>query len=474
MPRSGGAPSRRFAVQAIDWRPTVVSWLGRRRSVRFRVTGLATLLVAIVLVVVAVALLLVQHRALTAAVDDGLRRRADDLAAVVAVAVPATLAGSGDDDAGQLVTPTGEVAASSGNLAGFGPIAPDPGSVETIRTLRIAGPDDDFRVLSRSVQSPAGRLVLHVATAADDIADSVAVLQTSLLIAIPIALVVLALVAWWLVGRALQPVEAIRSRVAAVDETDLASRVPVPDSGDEIARLAETMNEMLDRIEGGIAALQRFVADASHELRSPLTRMRSELEVDLANLNGANSAATLRSVLAEVIALQTLVEDLLYLARSDAGRQPMQAETVDVDDLLLEEVGRLQSSNRLTVDVSQVSAGQVMGDRSQLRRLVHNLTDNAARHAVSRVGLGLTESGDWVEIRIEDDGPGIAPDQRERVFDRFARTDESRSRDDGGSGLGLAIVRDIASRHGGEVSVDPAYAAGARFVVRLPRPLDQR
>ena len=431
------------------------------------------MLVAVVLLVVAVALLLVQQRALTGAVDDGLRRRADDLVAVIAVAPPSTLAGSGDDDAGQLVTPAGEVVAASSNLSGSGPIASDPGATEIIRTLPIAATNDDFRVLSRSVQSPGGRLVLHVATAADDISDSVAVLRTSLLIAIPIALAALALVVWWLVGRALQPVEAIRSRVAAIDELDLATRVPVPDTGDEIARLAVTMNLMLDRIEEGVAALQRFVADASHELRGPLTRIRAELEVELADPEDADPVAVLRSVLADTVALQSLVEDLLYLARSDAGRQPIRSETVDIDDLLLEEAARLRAGSRVSVDVSNVSAGQVVGDRSQLRRLVQNLADNAARHSVSGVAFTLTESATDVEMSIGDDGPGIAPDQREVIFDRFARTDEGRSRDGGGSGLGLAIVRDIAQRHGGEVFVDPEYAGGARFVVRLPRPLDQ-
>jgi signal transduction histidine kinase len=227
------------------------------------------------------------------------------------------------------------------------------------------------------------------------------------------------------------------------------------------------MNDMLARVERGVARQQAFAADASHELRSPLTRMRSEIEVELAT--GANpDSATLRSVLEEASEMEHLLSDLLYLARSDAGDQPTRATTLDLDDVVLEEIGRRRGSERITIDASSVSAAQVWGDPIQLARAVRNLLDNAVRHARHTVTLSLTESGAEAILVVADDGPGIPADQAERIFERFARIDEGRTRRDGGTGLGLSITTDIVARHGGTVRVDPTVPAGARFEVRLP------
>jgi len=225
---------------------------------------------------------------------------------------------------------------------------------------------------------------------------------------------------------------------------------------------------MLDRIESGVVGLQRFVADASHELRSPLTRIRTELEVDLADLAESDPVATHRSVLEETVALEQLVADLLFVARTDAGRQTLRVEPLDLDDLVLAEVERLRASTILVLDVSRVSAGQVVVDRGQMVRAIRNVADNAARHAAGVVIFELREDEGEVWLLVADDGPGIPPQDQERVFERFARTDEGRSRDVGGSGLGLAIVRDVIERHGGTVDVDAHYTPGARLVIRLP------
>lgn len=436
-------------------------------SVRFRVTALATVIVAVLLVTVALALLIVQKQTLTAAVDDALRRRAEDLAAVVAVTVPAALSGSDDDNAAQIVAGDGTVLVSSLNVNDDQPMAPDPGQLEVIAERALDEPDDAFRVLSRATESGQGRLIIHVATATDEISDSVEVLRNSLLVVIPLAIALLAATIWWLVGRALDPVEAIRTEVMAISQADLDRRVPVPDTDDEVSRLAVTMNLMLDRLEDGVSRLRRFVADASHELRSPLTRIRSELEVDLADSAVADPIATHRSVLEETVAMQRLVDELLYLARADAGQELRGAEPVDLDDVLLAEADRLRAHG-LTVGMSQVSAGQVVGDRAQLVRAIRNLTDNAARHAVAVVTLELSETDAEIVLAVADDGPGVPSEHAEHIFERFARTDEGRSRDEGGSGVGLAIVRDVVERHGGTVIIDTGHDAGARFVVRLP------
>ena len=311
-------------------------------------------------------------------------------------------------------------------------------------------------------------MILHVAAATDDVTDSVAALRNSLLVALPLTVAVLAMTIWFVVGRALRPVEEIRQQVDAITETDLGRRVPVPASEDEIERLAATMNGMLDRLERGVSRLQSFVADASHELRSPLTRIRSELEVDLANPDRADLASTHASVLDEAVAMEQLVADLLYLARSDAGEQPMRLQPVDLDDLVFTEAERQRGRRDTRIDVSGVSGGQVMGDHAQLRRLVRNLASNAHRFAASTVSFSVGEEGDAVVLAVTDDGPGIAAADRQRVFDRFSRADEGRARDDGGSGLGLAIARDIVIRHGGSIAIDPETTSGTRVVVRFP------
>ena len=440
-----------------------------KHSVRFRVTLLATLIVAVVLTTVSIVIVLVQQATLTAALDDSLRLRAGDLASTIAVSLPETLAGSDDDTAAQLTTHTGDVLVASSNLGGLAPIGPVPTAGEVIADRSIAVPDASFRVLSRFVPSPQGTVILHVAAATDDVSDSVGALWVSMLVAIPVTVTLLAATVWWMVGRALRPVEEMRREVDAITESDLSRRVPVPVAKDEVGRLAVTMNSMLGRVEPGVERLQRFVADASHELRSPLTRMRTELEVDMADQAAADMAATHASVLQEAIAMERLVGDMLFLARSDAGRQDSRFEAVDLDDLLLEVAERLRAETDLDVDVADVSAGRVVGDRAQLRRVVENLARNAGAYARSSVRLSLGEVDDVTVMSFDDDGPGIAAADRDRVFDRFTRTDEGRSRDDGGSGLGLPIVRDIVGRHGGTIGIEGSSEGGARFVVSLPR-----
>jgi signal transduction histidine kinase len=289
-----------------------------------------------------------------------------------------------------------------------------------------------------------------------------------LAVVVPILLIVLGALIWYLVGRTLRPIEAIRAEVADIGATDLHRRVPEPPGDDEVARLARTMNEMLDRVEAANERQQRFVADASHELRSPLTRMRSELEVDLAHPERADLMATHRSVLDETTHLQHLVDDLLHLARSDervpvGGREP-----VDLDDIVLSEAQRVRTETAGKVDVTRVSAAQVRGDPQQLARAVRNLTDNAARHARSMITFTLAEREQTAVLTVADDGPGIPADQTERIFERFTRLNDARTSGSAGAGLGLAITRDVVQRHGGTVGVDAEYERGTRFRVTLP------
>jgi signal transduction histidine kinase len=322
--------------------------------------------------------------------------------------------------------------------------------------------------MTRRVDGPDGPRQIEVVASLEDVDESTETLRSSLLVAIPAVVVLLAALVWWLVGRTLRPVEAIRSEVARIGGHDLDRRVPVPRGNDEIARLGRTMNTMLDRVEEANVRQERFVADAAHELRSPLTRMRSELEVDEADPGHADTAATRRSVLDETIALQRLVDDLLHLARADSGTGPAVNVPVDLDDLVLRQVRRLRAGNRVSVDVGGVSAAQVVGDPDQLGRAVRNLADNAVRHAATEITFTLVETDRVARLTVADDGPGIPPAAREQVFDRFARLDDARVRDDGGTGLGLAITRDIVEAHGGTVVIDDHAGPGTRFVVTIP------
>lgn len=445
----------------------------RSSSIRFRITALAALSVAIVLVLASIGLVAVHRRQLTANVDLALAQRAQDLTALVETADLATveLAATEQEGFAQVLSTEGEVIGFSPNLKGAPPLPIDyeAGTPETIRTVPGLAVDDDvFRVLSRTVQT-AGRLgVLHVGTTLDGVAESTGALTGTLVGSIPVVVVLLAGVVWWLVGRTLEPVENIRTEVAEIGATDLHRRVPLPKAMDEIGRLAETMNTMLGRLEGSVERQKRFVGDASHELRSPLARMRSEIEVDLAMAPKDLDAARLQSLRQEVVAVQRLVEDLLLLARLDADQLPVRAEAVDLDDLVLREGRRLKADGRVAVDMSGVSGAQVTGDPLQLARAIKNLSDNAERHASRAVTFTLAESDGQAIFTISDDGPGIPAGHADKIFERFVRVDDARGLATGGSGLGLAITREIIERHGGIVELDPAHNPGARFVVTLP------
>jgi signal transduction histidine kinase len=442
------------------------------RSMRFRITAIATVVVGLVLLGVAAALVASQDRQLIANLDTSLRQRADDIVALLVDDVPAELGAGGTGALAQLVAADGSVAAASANLIGRPAIevglsdsAED--RIRSVSTLTIEDDDDSFRILSRSLELATAPYVLHVGASLEAVGEASEALTSSLAIAIPFVVVLLAGLIWLLVGRTLRPVEAIRAEVAAIDGNHPDHRVPVPGTGDEIALLAGTMNLMLERLAHAATQQQRFVADASHELRSPLTRMRSELEVDLLTVRDTERVR-LESIRDEVVGLQQLVEDLLHLARTDAGEQHIEPVLVDMDDIVFEAARTAQAHGRLTVDLSGVSGAQVHGDRSQLRRAVQNIVDNAERYAVGRITISLIEVSGWAQLTVADDGPGIPDADRDLVFERFGRLDDSRNRRSGGTGLGLAIAREIVRRHGGDIDLVAAGGPGATFVMRLP------
>lgn len=448
-------------------------------SVRARVTVVATLVVALVLVLASVGLVLALRRSLTRSLEETLTHEADS---VVEDAdrgdVPEVLDLAGDDDAaGQVVVgSSGTVVAASANLTGRAALVADAPLEPSTRTVDDVLEDGDhFLVVTRTVPSTNAPLVVVVGAPLDDVTDATRALTRSLLVGVPVVVALLAGLVWWLVGRTLRPVEAIRAEVGEIGGSDLHRRVPVPPGDDEVARLATTMNAMLGRVERASERQQRFVADASHELRSPLTRIRSEVEVDLAHPADADPTATARSVLEEVDGLQHLVDDLLLLARADA--EPSGATTgarVDLADVALDEAHRLRlGTDGPRLDVAGVEPAVVQGQRDALSRLVRNLLENGVRHAAGVVAVStrVDGAGGRVLLTVADDGPGIPATDAARIFERFARLDESRAAGTGGTGLGLAIAREVAERHGGTVELLADGAgplSGACFVVSLP------
>ena len=438
-------------------------------GIRVRITLIALTTMALVLMLTAVALLALHQRVLTDSLDESLESRSEEIATLLETdQLSPTITGQGDDDAiAQVVDPSGRVIASTVNYIGQPPLTTPDADTRTFQTVRLVTQDRRMRLHSRL----AGDMAVHTAASFDEVEDSTAALRRGLLVTVPVAVILLGLVIWRTVGRALKPVDEISSRVGEITATNLHLRVPQAATADEIGRLADTMNDMLDRLQRSAEQQRRFVADASHELRGPLTRIRTELEVDLLHPADSDLTATHRSVLEEAGSLQRLIDDLLTLARLDASvasAATADRRLVDLDDVVFHETNRLRSVGRVTVDVSGVTAVQAMGHPEQLKRVVRNLADNAHRYARSTITIGLSERDGIAQLTVADDGPGIPRADSERIFERFTRLDEARASDSGGTGLGLAITREIVERHGGTIVVDPQSTTGALFVVRLP------
>ena len=438
----------------------------RLATIRAITTIVATIVVAIALTVGAIALVAAAQRTMVDEVTEAAGKQAAEVVGQLESGRPPVLEVAGSDEQMvQVMTPAGAVVASSSNVAGEPAVARlAPGqSAQVITPLD----NDAFIAVAQSAQTANGQRIVLVARALVDVLDTTKALTRLLIIGLPVMLAVVALATWFAVGRALAPVEAIRREVDEVSAAQLHRRVPQPKADDEIGRLAATMNRMLERLESARNSQRRFVSDASHELRSPITTIRQHAEVALAHPDRVTAAELAEVVLAEQQRMHRLVEDLLLLARVDE-HVPLTRAAVDLDDLAFEEGHRLRSTTSKRVDTSGVNAVRVQGDADALRRMLRNVAENAVRHASSRVDVTLVERGEEVVLTIDDDGPGIPATERARVLQRFVRLDEARSRDEGGSGLGLSIVDEVVRAHGGSMSIEQSPLGGARIVITLP------
>lgn len=323
---------------------------------------------------------------------------------------------------------------------------------------------DRFAISTARVETPRGSLVLNVASPLGDLQRTVNRISNALLIFVPILVGLVGAMTWFMTGRALRPVSDITKQVQVISGRTLHARVPEPAVDDEIGELARTMNAMLDRLEAAVERQKRFVSDASHELRSPVASIKTQLETALMHPETADWPAVASTLLAEDIRLELLVDNLLALARLDEGVRRTPTE-VDLDEVVFEQTSR---TFRVPVDRSRVGAGRVVGVPQELTSVVRNLVDNATRHAQSQVRVTLATTGPFVRLTVEDDGPGIAVADRPRVFERFTRLEEGRARDRGGSGLGLALCQRVVEASGGRIFIETSELGGASFVVELP------
>jgi signal transduction histidine kinase len=455
-------------------------------SVRARSVLAAGLVVALALGAGAAVLFYVLQRSMLNSLDQAADARASDIADRVTVIGEDGLdqqlkVTARDDQIVQLVNSHGKVVASSrskvdakdgqlGDDRAFTGLRAQPGLVqhEHVGPRKIFDKQRPYIVLARGVAHDGRNYSIIVATSFRPQRQSIQALVSFAAIGLPILVLLAAGATWVLVSRALRPVEAIRKRVSGIGAGDLDDRVPIPPTRDEVFRLAVTMNQMLDRLQSAQLAQRQFVADASHELRSPLATLAATLEVAAADPTG-QAWADLHQVMEEETGrMAVLVENLLLLAKIDDQGMLLSRADVDLDDLLEEETRRLRAATALQV-TTEIHPVRVEGDVLRLGQAIRNVVDNALRHATSAIHLSLGTHENEAVLVVQDDGPGIPPDERERVFERFVRLDDSRDRASGGSGLGLPIVLEIIRGHGGQVEIhDSALGSGAAVLIRLP------
>jgi signal transduction histidine kinase len=440
-------------------------------GLRARLTAVATALVALALLAGTGLLLVALQRSLIAALDESARQRARDVAALVDTGrLPNPIPVAAGTPLVQVVDAQDRVVAAATGSDRLVPVLPPDdvasvraGGVRTIDGARL-GLSGQFRVVGEPAGTDDPQTVL-VAMSLSDVEGSLQVVRTAVIVGGPLLVAGFGVVCWLLVGSALRPVAALREGAEEITTTRPAGRLPVPSANDEVRRLALTLNDMLDRLERSSVRQRSFVADAAHELRSPLTAIRAQLEVALAHPGDAEWRQVSTDALADVERLSHLVDDLLVLARVEDGAPGRPTEAVDLARVADDVIARTVTD----VLLRRVGAGEVVvrADLDAMTRIVANLVDNAVRHAATAVTVEVRYgTGGSAVLTVADDGPGILASQRERVFERFTRLDDARSRDAGGAGLGLPIVRELVWSQGGEVTLED-NAPGLRAVVRF-------
>ena len=417
---------------------------------------------------------------LSSSIDDALRTRVDDLARQLQAAGPEGVGLGGARDEGaedilsEVLSSDGTVVASSEALKPTSVLSPEQfASARRALTYfdagEVPGIEGQARLLARPVDTEDGPFVVVTGASTGDRAETLAGLVTTFAIGGPIALLLASALGYGLATLALRPVEAMSARAARITLERSGERLPLPAADDEIGRLGRTLNEMLARIEASIERERAFVADAGHELRTPIAILRSELELGLRPDRDREEARdAMRSAIEEAARLQRLAEDLLALARSDAARLPIELRPVLIADLLARSsqrfAGRAESADR-EIEVETDPALIWVLDADRIESVLGNLVENALRHGAGTIAMRAGRDAGELVIVVSDEGPGFPPGFADRAFDRFARAETGRT--SSGTGLGLAITKAVVEAHGGTVSA--AAGSGAPVTVRIPR-----
>ncbi|MFG2561732.1 sensor histidine kinase [Streptomyces sp. NPDC048496] len=443
------------------------------RSLRLRLTAAAAVVMTAGLAGAAALLVVWLHASLISGLDQTALQSAQVVASYedsdrIPAEVPLTDHG---EVAVQVVDAGGKVSSSSANLRGRPRAFTFPASessiprAHTVHDIPVGG-SGTWRAVGVPAGTARNPVTVYVAVPTESVDHGLAQLAAGLATGVPAVVALLTGVVWLLTGRALRPVDAMRAQTAEITASDLSRRVDVPPADDALGRLARTFNDLLARLDAATQRRRRFIADAAHELRNPLSTLHTRLEV-AAHHPGSTDWKTLApGLLRETERLARLVDDLLQLARLDA-RPRLRTRPVDLDEIVFTEVRQARRRTRLVIDQHAVGAARVEGDEDALARVVRNLLDNALRHATTRIDVSLRTLDGTARLVVADDGPGIPEADRERVFGRFTRLDDARARYTGGSGLGLAIVRDTVTAHHGSTRIED-NRPGARLVVLLP------
>jgi signal transduction histidine kinase len=437
-----------------------MTWF-RRLTLRGRLILIGSVGLAVGLLLGGLLLVTVLRFVLIRAVDNGARGTADDIASLIsanALADPIPTAGT---QYIQVLDRQDRIRAASIGADRLRPVLHDDELAEARAGRVVVVPANRIGLTGelRVVVAQSGVDTIVVAAPDHDVQESVLTVRDALLVAYPLLVGALAGLAWHVVGWALAPVEVLRQGAEEISAGKVG-RLPVPEGDDEVHRLGLTLNRMLGRLDAARQRQRDFVADAAHELRSPIASLRTQLDV-AAHIG---EPASIPDLAVEVDRLSRLVDDLLLLARAEEGDPRLRRrEPVELTALLRDVV---PTGARVPVTVAPGDPQWTLGDPVALRQVFDNLVTNALRHASSRVTIAAGRSADRVVVTVTDDGPGIPAADRDRVFDRFTRLDDARTRDSGGAGLGLAIVRELVRLHGGTITLGDA-APGLRVAVAL-------
>jgi signal transduction histidine kinase len=448
-----------------------VTWR-QRMSLRTRMVLIATSAFVLMLTLAGVFIVLTTRAALLDNTDEVGEVRAEQVAELARMdLLPDRIVAADDFEIAVQVLRNEEVVSATENAMdrGFFQLDAMPPGEDDVVTVAHLPVDDDgpFRVTALGTRTPRGDATVFVAVDAEDTDEVLGAVVRQGVIGLSLLLVALGIVIWFVVSRTVAPLEAIRRRAEMITGQRLDQRVPEPVAHDEIHRLARTLNDMLARLETSARRQDRFVADAAHELRTPLATMRARLETALVRSGAGTDRQLLLDELSETVRMSSLVDQLLLLARSDAGRQRAASGPVDLEDVVTDAVSSVWTRT-VEVRVRDLEPLQVLGDAAALEQVCRNLLENAVRHARRTVEVSLTSESGAAVLVVDDDGPGIPEQVRGEVFQRFFRLEGARDRASGGAGLGLAIVAEIVRAHSGTVEAGESPAHGARLSIRLP------